>query len=146
MPDSGHPVGSDAAPPHGGPGPQEDGGQAVADAGTDGGATACDPTTINSTGTPPLGCFRVDGTNVGLLATYPVGSGTVTITGWTYKDDSATQTDGFSYTSTVAVGYAVKSGTETDYGTTSPWANPNGTAGPTVYGISNVTVCVCEGN
>lgn len=143
VPDSGPVVVADSGTvvADAGPGDLPDSGTVEPDAGStppDAGVS-CDPSTIPSTGEVPLGCVRLENA-IGQLGSF----GLVTLTGWSTKTDEPSALDGFSFTSDVPVGFAVKCGTETFYGTSSPWANPNGDSGPTVSAISNITFCPCQ--
>lgn len=116
-------------------------GEATSGAGGASSAGVADPTTIPSTGPVPDGCVRIEGADIGRAGlVVELLDRTVTFAGWTEKDGEG-EVVGFTITSSGPVAYAVKSGGETDYGTSATWVNPNGTRGPAAAGISNITLC-----
>lgn len=96
---------------------------------------------INSTGPVPKGCLKIEGGDIGKVPQTLTFSGlSVTINSWRAKDDGGDYI-GFSFSSSGAVAYAVKAGTETFASTGTTWVHPAGTGGPAAKGISNITFC-----
>jgi hypothetical protein len=133
-----------ADPPDSGVDPSVDSGTVLTDAGTttDAGTVTCN-LNIPSTGGYPSNCTRLNWPFT-VPVTVNVGNGTVTITDVSFKTDESNQVYSLSYTSTVPVGWAVKAGTQTFYGDSSPYLNPYGSCGDDVAGVSNLTLCPCE--
>lgn len=97
---------------------------------------------ITSTGPVAPGCSKIEGTQIGRNPTLKLDGATVEISGWVRKEGSPGEYIGFSYISTgKSVAYAVKAGTATYAGTSSPWLHPEGGS---AHAISNVTFCPAE--
>jgi hypothetical protein len=96
------------------------------------------------------GCVKIEGSDIGRLITLEVpdadGEGTVSITftGWITKDGEPNEYIGFTLDGNAS--FFVKAGTEIFEGSGDSFANPYGTGGSAVKGISYVAICDGEGD
>ena len=99
------------------------------------------PGQIPSTGPVPADCVRIEDAEIGENLTLSFSGRALTFTGWTSKADERGEYVGFAFAASGPVGYAVKAGLETHYGTDSAWTHPAGHSGKSAKGIGNITFC-----
>lgn len=104
-----------------------------------------------NTGALPAGCVKIDSDMIGAVpVSASVDGVTVTIIGWTEKDDEPGEYIGFDY---IVDGgsfdtVSVKSGQDISEmaATGGSWVNPNGTSGSGAKAISNIVFCGADQN